>query len=27
MKQEKVEKEAVQYVDKLKKDAKLEKFL
>ena len=27
MKQEKIEKEAVQYVDKLKKDAKLEKFL
>jgi peptidyl-prolyl cis-trans isomerase C len=27
MKQEKVEKEAVQYVDQLKKDAKLEKFI
>jgi len=27
LKQEKIEKEAVQYVDKLKKDAKLEKFL
>jgi len=27
MKQEKIEKEAVQYVDNLKKDAKLEKFL
>ena len=27
MKQEKVEKEAIQYVDKLKKDAQLEKFL
>ena len=27
LKQEKIEKEAVQYVDKLKKDAKLEKFI
>jgi peptidyl-prolyl cis-trans isomerase C len=27
LKQEKIEKEAVQYIDKLKKDAKLEKFI